>query len=460
MSQSIFIKGGTVVSVDANDSIRDADVFIRNGRIEQIRDRQPATEASLSSAHSLDEQQLQQAHPDMEIIEAGGCAVLPGFVQTHIHLCQTIMRGAADDLRLIDWLKKRVWPMEAAHNAASLYASARLGLAEMLLGGTTTALTMETVQFTEEVFRAVDEVGFRATVGKCMMDKGAEVPRALAEKTRASVHESLRLLEAWHGRGEGRIRYAFAPRFAVSCTRDLLEEVAGLAQERGVCIHTHASESQEEIAIVRAETGRENISYLESLGLLGGRTVLAHCVWATEAEIEVLAATKTGVAHCPSSNLKLASGIAPVTEMMAAGVKLSLGADGAPCNNRLDMLTEMRSAALLQKVRCGPEALPARAALRLATIDGARALGLDKEIGSIEEGKRADVIIMNLDKLHLTPQPDMVSTIVYSAERTDVETVIVDGSLLMQKRQLLTLDEDEVKAEARQQSRELVLRCE
>jgi 5-methylthioadenosine/S-adenosylhomocysteine deaminase len=458
MSDAMLIKGGTLLTVDANDRVRQADILIRQSRIERIIERDDSSPPNLDQqaapASILDE------GSDLEIIDASRCAVLPGFVQTHIHLCQTIMRGAADDLRLIDWLRKRVWPMEAAHDAASLSASARLGIAEMILGGTTTALTMETVNYTEEVFRAVEESGFRATVGKCMMDKGADVPAALSEKTRASITESLLLLDQWHGRCDGRIRYAFAPRFAVSCTRELLEEVAGLAQERGVFIHTHASESQEEIAIVRKETGRDNINYLESIGLTGPRTVLAHCVWATDEEIARLAATKTSVSHCPSSNLKLGSGIAPVAEMLEAGVKVSLGADGAPCNNRLDMLTEMRSAALLQKVRRGPQALPARRALRLATIDGARALGLEKEIGSIEEGKRADLMLINLDKLHLTPQPDIVSTIVYSAERSDVETVIIDGRLMMKKRQLLTMNEDEIKALAAQQSKRLASRCQ
>ena len=446
MGETLWIRGATVVTVDARDRILDADLLIRGGRIERIVERGDGRAAKAEPP---------EVGGSLPVLDASGRVILPGFVQTHIHLCQTIMRGAADDLSLMDWLRKRIWLMEAAHTPASLYASARLGLAEMIRGGTTAALTMETVNYTEEVFRAVDEAGFRATVGKCMMDKGEDVPAALAEKTRASISESLRLADEWHGAGGGRLRYAFAPRFAVSCTRDLLEEVAGLAQERGLMIHTHASESQEEVAIVRRETGQDNISYLESIGLTGPSTVLAHCVWASDDEMERLAATHTSVSHCPSSNLKLGSGIARVTEMQACGVTVSLGADGAPCNNRLDMLTELRTAALLQKVRHGPQALPARAALRMATIDGARALGLAGEIGSIEEGKRADLLILDLDQLHLVPQPDLVSTIVYSAERADVETVMIDGRLVMQDRRLLTLDEVEIKATAIEEAKRL-----
>lgn len=458
MSESILIKGATVITVDSDDRVLDADILIRDGRIVRLIERGnenilEASEASNEKSGAAAEALTSMAESGVTVINAEGCAVLPGFVQTHIHLCQTIMRGAADDLSLLDWLRNRVWRLEAAHSARSLYASAQLGIAELLQGGTTTALTMETVNYTEEVFRAVKEAGFRATIGKCMMDKGAEVPAALAEKTRASLAESLALLEQWHGEAGGRIRYAFAPRFAVSCTRELLEEVAGLARQHGVMIHTHASESQQEVALVRRETGRDNIAYLDSLGLTGGRTVLAHCVWATDEELALLAASKTGVSHCPSSNLKLGSGIARVAEMLEQGVCVSLGADGAPCNNRLDMLTEMRTAALLQKARRDPQTLPARAALRMATIDGARALGLESEIGSLEAGKRADLAILNLDRLHLTPQPDVVSTIVYAAERADIETVLVDGRVLMHKRRLLTLDEEAVKASAREQGK-------
>src|SRR5437762_1188701 len=229
MTQSILIRNGTIVTMDQNNFIVRGDVFIRDGRIEDVGSHLNA-EAN-------------------EIIDATGCAVLPGFVQTHIHLCQTLFRGAADDLALIDWLKQRVWPMEAAHTPESLFASARLGIAELIRGGTTCALTMETVNHTEAVFRAVEESGFRATVGKCMMDAGEGVPAGLREETDASIAESLELLERWHGAADGRIRYCFAPRFAVSCTRELLERVARASREHRVLVHTHASENRDEIAM-------------------------------------------------------------------------------------------------------------------------------------------------------------------------------------------------------------------
>src|SRR5690349_7833436 len=237
---SILIKNGTLVTMDQANPIVRADLLIRDERIVEIG-------AYGATADT--------------VIDASECAVIPGFVQTHIHLSQTIIRGAADDLALIDWLKQRVWPMEAAHSAASIAAAARLGIAELIKGGTTCALTMETVQHTDEVFKVVEQTGFRATVGKCMMDKGDEVPKPLQEQTSESIAESVRLLEDWHGKADGRIRYCFAPRFAISCTRELLEKVGKLSREHGVMIHTHASENRTECALVEAETGLRNINY-------------------------------------------------------------------------------------------------------------------------------------------------------------------------------------------------------
>lgn len=435
MSESLLIKGATVITLDSENHVLGGDVFVERGRI-----------------RALGESLTGREYKSAEVIEARGRVLLPGFVQTHIHLCQTLFRGVADDLALIDWLTKRIWPMEAAHTAESIYASARLGIAELIRGGTTGALTMETVRHTEAVLTAVEESGFRATVGKCMMDKGDDVPAALREQTEASIAESLALLERWHGAADGRIRYCFAPRFAVSCTRELLERVAKLSRERGVMVHTHASENKDEIEMVERETGRSNIEYLNDVGLAAPNVVLAHCVHLTDREMEVLSRTGTHVAHCPSSNLKLGSGFAPIVEMLGRGVSVSLGADGAPCNNRLDMFTEMRTAALIQKALHGAEALPALTMLRMATIDGARALGLDKQIGSIEVGKRADLTLLNLEALHTTPHPDSVSTIVYAAEASDVETVIIDGRVVMREGELTTLDQQAVTEAAKEQA--------
>jgi 5-methylthioadenosine/S-adenosylhomocysteine deaminase len=438
MTRSILIKNGTVVTMDEARSILRGDVLIRDGRIAEI-----GGEINDSAG---------------EVIEALGCAVLPGFVQTHIHLCQTLFRGAADDLALIDWLKQRVWPMEASHTAASIRASAQLGIAELIKSGTTCALTMETVNHTEEVLRVVEESGFRATVGKCMMDKGDDVPPALREQTRASIDESVALIGKWHGRADGRIRCCFAPRFAISCTRELLSEVSRLAKQHGVMVHTHASENRNECEIVERESGERNIDYLNSLGLIGSHVVLAHCIHLDNAEMETLAGTRTNVAHCPSSNLKLGSGIARVTEMLARGIPVSLGADGAACNNRLDMFTEMRTAALLQKALHGPEVLPAPRALSMATIDGARAMGLDTEIGSLEVGKRADLIVVDLNQTHSAPVTDAVSALVYSAQASDVRTTIIDGKVLMRDRRLLTMDETNVMKDAQREADALMKR--
>ena len=432
---SILIKNGTLITMDSANTIVHGDLLVSDGRIADIGGSEQTADT---------------------VIDATGCAVIPGFVQTHIHLCQTIFRGAADDLALIDWLKQRVWPMEAAHSPASIKASARLGIAELIKGGTTCALTMETVNHTGEVFKVVEETGFRATVGKCMMDKGDEVPSALQEQTGNSIEESVALLEEWHGKAGGRIRYCFAPRFAISCTRDLLERVAGLARARGVMVHTHASENRTECELVQQESGLRNVAYLDSLGLTGRHVALAHCVHLSSAEIEILRTSGTNVVHCPSSNLKLGSGIAPIAKMLEQGISVSLGADGAACNNRLDMFTEMRTAALLQKALHGPEVLPANRVLRMATVDGARALGLYAEIGSLEEGKRADLSIVRLDSLHATPVKDVVSALVYSAEAEDVDTVLIDGELVMRERKLLTIDERDTIESAQIQAENLI----
>jgi len=392
-------------------------------------------------------------------IEASGALVLPGFVQTHIHLCQTLFRGYADDLALLDWLRSRVWPLEAAHTPASLRASARLAACELLSSGTTTVLTMETVHDTDAIFEAVSETGLRAVIGKCMMDADASVPSRLLEPTQVSIDESLALHRRWQGAADGRIHAAFAPRFALSCSRELLEAVGVLSASCGALVHTHASEQQAEIALVEGRTGRRNIEYFADAGLASERLCVAHCVWVNEAEQDILATRRVKVLHCPGSNLKLGSGIAPIVELRARGVGVSLGADGAACNNRLDMFEEMRLTAVLQAVRRGPGALPARDVLWMATREGARALGLESDIGSIEPGKRGDIIVVERNRPHLVPGPDPYSTLVYAARGTDVRATVVDGQALVRDFRPVNLDVAGIVAEARTAARSLAARA-
>src|SRR5215210_2490888 len=425
-----------------NDTLEiiEGSVVVRDGRIESIGGETGGT-------HDV-------------TIDAGGDYLLPGFIQTHIHLCQTLFRGHADDMPLLEWLKKRVWPMEAAHTPATLRASVRLAASELLLSGTTTVSTMETVHDTDVVFETLAETGMRAVVGKCMMDFDDEVPARLREKTSASVTESLALKRRWHNAADGRLRAAFAPRFAVSCSRELLEAVAALSSREDALIHTHASENRDEVEVVRRLSGGfSNLEYLADTGLATHRLCAAHCVWVTEREQDLLAERDVKVMHCPGSNLKLGSGIAPVVEMRSKGISVSLGADGAACNNRLDMFDEMRLAATLQAVRVAPGALTARDALWMATREGARALGMEQEIGSVEVGKRADLILVDRRRPHLAPDADPWSTLVYAARATDVRLTMVDGEILTRDFALLKLDGLEIASQARAAAAELVSRA-
>jgi 5-methylthioadenosine/S-adenosylhomocysteine deaminase len=349
--------------------------------------------------------------------------------------------------------------MEAAHTPSTLRASARLAAAELLLSGTTTVLTMETVHDTDVVFEAVAAAGIRAVIGKCMMDSDDGVPARLREQTSRSIDESLALKQRWDGAANGRLHAAFAPRFAVSCSRELLEAVAALSAGNGALVHTHASESRDEVEVVRRLSGgHSNLEYLADTGLATSRLCTAHCVWVTDREQGLLAERDVKVLHCPGSNLKLGSGIAPVTEMRARGISVSLGADGAACNNRLDMFEEIRLAATLQAVRHAPGALTARDALWMATMEGARALGLEEEIGSIEPGKRADLIVIERDRPHLAPDRDAWSTLAYAARGTDVRLTMVDGEVLVNQFTLQQLDGAAITADARGAAAELAAR--
>ena len=436
MSKPLLLRGGRVVTMDGARRILDADVLVDDGRIRTVGRADGRTVKPLT-------------------IDCTGLVILPGLVQAHIHLCQTLFRGLADDLSLENWLAKRIWPLEAAHTEGSIYASAMLGAAELLLGGTTAILDMETVRHTGAAFEALESIGLRATVGKCLMDAPSN-PAALRESADQALTESSDLCSRWHGAAGGRLRYCFAPRFAPSCTGPLLRAVSDLAEQAGAVIHTHAAETLAELDTVKRETGHDEIAYLDSVGISGPRSALAHCVWVDKDGIARLARQQTNVVHCPSSNLKLGSGLAPVPEMLQAGCRVALGADGAPCNNRLDAFAEMRLAALLHKPRLGPEVMPAAQVLELATLGGARALGLESEIGSIEVGKRADLIALDLDGPHAQPDgADLVSRIVYSARAADVRHVLVDGRIVVRDGELKTADLSKIRATANKEARRL-----
>ncbi|MCC6621167.1 MAG: 5'-deoxyadenosine deaminase [Deltaproteobacteria bacterium] len=428
---SSLLRGGVVLVMDDARTEVAADVRVRGNLIVDVApDLAP--------------------EPGEVIIDARGAVVLPGFVQTHIHLCQTLFRNLADDLSLLGWLAQRIWPLEAAHTAASLRASAELGIAELLLGGTTAIVDMGTVRHTDQVFEALLEGGLRAVAGKCMMDDPS-VPPGLAESTDDSLAESLTLASRWDGAGQGRIRYGFAPRFALSCTDRLMREVARLAAERGLFVHTHSSENVDEIALVEARAGMRNVAHLAALGIRGPRAVLAHCVHLDAHEVAELAAAGTRVSHCPSSNLKLGSGVCDVPGLVRGGVHVSLGADGAPCNNRLDMWTEMRTAALIQKPRHGPTAMPAGEVLAMATRRGAEAIGMGDRLGQVRPGFVADLQIVAPDGLLDGPGGAWASRLVYAADRHAVRHVMVDGELLVHDRRLVRWSRDDIVARAREE---------
>lgn len=438
---SILIRNAVIMTMNAQDDIVVGDVLVTGNKIAQIGPN------------------IQENKAD-RIIDAGGKVLLPGFIQTHIHLCQTLFRGRADDLELIDWLRQRIWPLEAAHNEESVYYSALLGIGELIRSGTTTILDMETVHHTESAFQAIMESGIRAVSGKVMMDYGTEVPLPLQEKTEQSLKESVELLEKWHGAADGRIEYAFCPRFVVSCTEELLVGVRDLSAQYGVKVHTHASENREEISIVESERGMRNVVYLDHIGLARPNLILAHSIWLDEEEKRIIRDRGVKVTHCPGSNLKLASGVAEVPELLREGISIGIGADGAPCNNNLDMFQEMRLTAFIQKVKHGPTVMNAKTVLRMATMGGAHVLGMEDKIGSIEVGKLADLQLLDLEDFHVYPSfdADWYSRVVYAATRGDVDTVLIDGHVVMESRLMKTVDKPLVLRESDRTLKELLAR--
>jgi len=425
---STIIKAGSIITGDRKGGIlANHSVVVEGNRITRV----------------VPTQDLRAAATD-ELIDAPELVAIPGFIQTHTHLCQTLFRGLADDLELLDWLQRKIFPFEAAHTAGSMYSSAMLGIAELVRSGTTTILDMGSVNHEDEVIRAVTETGMRAFVGKAMMDINDLYPK-LKEPTKESLRSTRDLAERWHNSSDGRIKYAVAPRFVLTCTDTLLKEAGEMSDSiDGMLFHTHASENKNEVQAVRKRCNMENIEFLDSLQVLSGKSCLAHCVHLNEHEVAILKKTKTNVTHCPSSNLKLGSGFANIPRLLQHGINVTLGADGAPCNNNLDMFREMRLTSLLQKPVHGPKAMPAKDVFEMATIRGAQALGLEKEIGSIEVGKKADIVLLNLAQLWnpIMQDGDLYSSIVYSCGPENVDSVMIDGKWIYRKKEYMGIDKD------------------
>jgi 5-methylthioadenosine/S-adenosylhomocysteine deaminase len=427
--------------MDPLQSVMIADVLVdAQGRIAALTDPTASTPAQRS-------------------IAANGMIVVPGLIQAHLHLCQTLFRGMAEDLPLLAWLRERIWPLEAAHDPDSLHASARLGIAELLLGGTTAILDMGTVHHTQALFEAAAETGIRYTGGKALMDAGDGVPAALLEQTSVALRESDQLAAAWHGHDGGRLRYAYSPRFALTATYDLLRSVSARARANNMLVHTHASEQRDETNLVRERFGVSNIRLLANMGLAETNACFAHCVWPDPDEFDILSSGGASVVHCPSCNMKLGSGAAPVAEYLDRGVNVALGADGAASNNRLDGWEELRLAGLLAKFRDGPAALRPRDLFEIATIAGARALGLDVDIGSIEVGKYADLVVLDLRRAHAVGPDDVYTRLVYSARASDVRLVTVGGRILVENGSLIAFSEADAVSEAERQRAVLLQRA-
>ena len=376
----------------------------------------------------------------VEILDVSGTVVMPGLVNAHSHIPMTILRGVADDMPLEAWLE-RIWKLELAHaTAENVRCGARLACAEMLRSGTTTVLDM--YWHRDVVTEVAREVGFRMQNGPSFLDFVG--PDGISPENRLKLAREY--LDRY--RNDPLISLAVQAHSTYTVPPELLEQCRDLAAEYEVQFITHAAETAAEVAQVQARYGKTPVELLDELGLLGPRTLLAHGVHLRDDEIALLAERDTAVVHCPESNLKLGSGIARIPALLAAGVTVGLGTDGAASNNDLDMWGEMHTAALLHKgVHEDPTVLSAQDMLKMATSGSAHALGLQDEIGSLEPGKLADLIVVDLDSLHALPRYDIYSHLVYAAHQHDVRTVFINGQPLMRNRELLTLDEESLKAE-------------
>lgn len=434
--ERLLIKGGTVITVTGRQGVYPGGmVLIEGGRIVYAG---PADQAP-------------PVEPGIRTIDAAGKIVMPGVVNTHCHAAMTLLRGYADDMRLMDWLQRKIWPAEGRLRPEDVYWGTAHGIYEMLSGGITTFLDM---YYTPgEIARAVRDTGIRGVISRGVIAPGG------AAEAEAVLQETKEAFRGWNGQADGRITFMVAAHAPYTCTPDALLACAAAADALGVGVHIHLSETEGEVAASRTQWNGSPIRHVHNLGLLSGRHVMAaHCVHVDEEDIAILAETGTGVGHCPVSNLKLASGVAPVVALRRAGVHVGLGTDGAASENMLHILgSELRLAALLAKNREGdPAAFSAYDAVEMATLGGARALGMEAEIGSLEPGKRADIAVIDTNRPHLVPNHDPVALVAYSVLPGDVAMTLVNGRVVYASGQLTTMDGAEIVARATEAGSRLV----
>lgn len=449
----MLLTNGTVITMNPRREI------ITNGAIAISDNRIVAT----GKTDTL----LRQYHDD-KVIDVKGKLILPGLIDTHVHLAQALIRGCADDMALIQWLCERVWVLQGNFRQEDGYASARLCIAEMLKSGTTTFLeSMLAHRYGfDGIAKAVEESGIRACLAGIVMDiatyatQTSSMHPGLVESRETSLFGVLDMHSKWNGAANDRIHVWFGPRTPGGVTSELYREMSDYARQRNMGITMHLAEVEADKNFLNEKYGLSPVYYAESVGLLGPKTVLVHMVWLTQADIDKLSETRTNVSHNPSSNSKLASGVCNVPQMLASGVNVALGCDGGPSNNDYDLIREMKLAAIIHKaVTNDPLVVPAETVLEMATINGARALGLEHEIGSLEVGKKADLVVIDMNRLHTTPSPNPISSLVYAATGGEVDTVVVDGRIVVEQGQLLTLNEEEVIKQAHQHAESLYQRA-
>ncbi|MBS7258500.1 MULTISPECIES: amidohydrolase family protein [Methanobrevibacter] len=426
---SILIKNALILSPNTNFKNKQS-ILIKDNLIAEISSQIDESNAS-------------------KIIDATGKIVIPGLINTHTHLSMTLFRGLADDLSLDSWLNDHIWPMEANLNGDFCYIGALLGAVELIKSGTTTFSDM--YFYMEDVARAIDEAGIRAVLSYGMIDFGDE------EKRKNEIKANLELFEACDGMADGRIKVFFGPHSPYTASEELLIKVRELADEYNMGIHIHVSETQKEIEDVSSQKGLRPFEYLDKIGFLGPDVVAAHSVWLSDNEIEIIKKNNVKISHNPCSNMKLASGVAPVSKLIENDICVSIGTDGASSNNNLDLIEELKTASLLQKVSTlDPKVLNSDEAIAMGTIKGAEALGLESEIGSIEVGKKADIVLIDTNSANMVPDSSSLSSnIIYSANGSNVDTTICDGKILMENKKLTILDEEEIYAKARKAIKEL-----